>query len=78
MVCARGVLPAPRRIPQHQLRLEADIAIFLWHWIYGYFLGTVYCPKPREPKEPVDQALSSAPEAETIRDATAPAETAAA
>jgi hypothetical protein len=23
-------------------------AIFLWHWIYGYFLGTVYCPAPKD------------------------------
>ncbi len=57
---------------------KVTFAIFLWHWIYGYFLGTVYCPASKAPKEPVDQALSSAPEAETIHDATAPAETAAA
>jgi len=19
----------------------------MWHWIYGYFLGTVYCPSPQ-------------------------------
>jgi len=22
--------------------------IFLWHWIYGYFLGTVYNPVPAD------------------------------
>ena len=27
-------------------------AIFLWHWIYGYFLGTVYCPAPKDTLEP--------------------------
>jgi hypothetical protein len=26
---------------------KLSFAIFLWHWIYGYFLGTVYCPSPK-------------------------------
>jgi hypothetical protein len=26
---------------------KLTFGIFLWHWIYGYFLGTVYCPSPR-------------------------------
>ena len=25
---------------------KLTFGIFLWHWIYGYFLGTVYCPAP--------------------------------
>jgi hypothetical protein len=25
---------------------KLTFGIFLWHWIYGYFLGTVYCPLP--------------------------------
>jgi hypothetical protein len=36
--------------------------IFLWHWIYGYFLGSVYCPLP---KQPVLPEARSAPSAET-------------
>ena len=27
---------------------KLTFGIFLWHWIYGYFLGTVYCPNPRD------------------------------
>jgi hypothetical protein len=36
--------------------------IFLWHWIYGYFLGSVYCPLPRQPVVP---EARSAPSVET-------------
>ena len=36
--------------------------IFLWHWIYGYFLGTVYCPLPKEPEV---EAPSPAPGVQT-------------
>jgi len=39
---------------------KLTFGIFLWHWIYGYFLGTVYCPAPREVHEPQDEALSPA------------------
>ncbi len=56
---------------------KVPFGIFLWHWIYGYFLGTVYCPLPRPVKAPEGQALSSAPEAETIRDPGTPAGTGA-
>jgi hypothetical protein len=27
---------------------KLTFGIFLWHWIYGYFLGSVYCPNPRD------------------------------
>jgi hypothetical protein len=27
---------------------KLTFGIFLWHWIYGYFLGTVYCPMPKD------------------------------
>ncbi len=27
---------------------KLTFGIFLWHWIYGYFLGTVYCPQPKD------------------------------
>jgi hypothetical protein len=26
---------------------KLTFGIFLWHWIYGYFLGTVYSPNPK-------------------------------
>ena len=26
---------------------KLTFGIFLWHWIYGYFLGTVYAPNPK-------------------------------
>jgi hypothetical protein len=32
---------------------KLTFGIFLWHWIYGYFLGTVYCPSPRDALAPV-------------------------
>ena len=66
-------------IPHHAGFLSTGLGwklvfgIFLWHWIYGYFLGTVYCPQPKAPKEPADQALASAPKAETIPSAVTPA-----
>ena len=37
-------------VPHHagflstSLGWKLTFGIFLWHWIYGYFLGTVYCP----------------------------------
>lgn len=27
---------------------KLSFGIFLWHWIYGYFLGTVYCPNRKD------------------------------
>src|SRR5579863_964665 len=27
---------------------KLTFGIFLWHWIYGYFLGTDYCPNPKD------------------------------
>jgi hypothetical protein len=41
-------------IPHHagflstSLGWKLTFAIFLWHWIYGYFLGTVYCPSTKD------------------------------
>ena len=59
-------------VPHHagflstSLGWKLTFGIFLWHWIYGYFLGTVYSPAPKEPEEPADQALSPAPAVETM------------
>jgi hypothetical protein len=45
-------------VPHHagflstSLGWKVTFGIFLWHWIYGYFLGTVYCPLPKTPKGP--------------------------
>jgi hypothetical protein len=66
-------------VPHHagflstSLGWKLSFGIFLWHWIYGYFLGTVYCPKPKAQKEPEDQVLASAPETDAIRAAGTPA-----
>jgi hypothetical protein len=38
--------------------------IFLWHWIYGYFLGSVYCPLPKQPVVPEEDLPRPAPSAE--------------
>jgi hypothetical protein len=68
-------------VPHHagflstSLGWKLTFGIFLWHWIYGYFLGTVYCPQPRAQKEPEEQPLVLAPEAETIPAAGTPAAT---
>jgi hypothetical protein len=35
---------------------KTTFGIFLWHWIYGYFLGTVYCPNPRDAPPAADGA----------------------
>ena len=41
-------------VPHHagflstSLGWKLTFGIFLWHWIYGYFLGTVYCPSPND------------------------------
>ena len=52
---------------------KLTFGIFLWHWIYGYFLGTVYCPAPKELHEPQNEALSpaTAEAAEVNRETTA-------
>ena len=58
-------------VPHHagflstSLGWKLTFGIFLWHWIYGYFLGTVYCPQPQDRPEAVPEQ-SSAPETETI------------
>jgi hypothetical protein len=51
VISAAWWLPAVY-IPHHagflstSLGWKLTFGIFLWHWIYGYFLGTVYCPAP--------------------------------
>ena len=45
-------------VPHHagflstSLGWKLTFGIFLWHWIYGYFLGTVYCPLPKDARAP--------------------------
>ena len=45
-------------VPHHagflstSLGWKLTFGIFLWHWIYGYFLGTVYCPLPKDAGAP--------------------------
>ena len=45
-------------VPHHagflstSLGWKLTFGIFLWHWIYGYFLGTVYCPLPKDAAAP--------------------------
>ncbi len=51
VISAAWWLPAVY-IPHHagflstSLGWKLTFGVFLWHWIYGYFLGTVYCPAP--------------------------------
>ena len=51
LISAAWWLPAVY-IPHHagflstSLGWKLTFGVFLWHWIYGYFLGTVYCPAP--------------------------------
>jgi hypothetical protein len=42
--------------------------IFLWHWIYGYFLGTVYCPLPMESKDEAPNSATGVQTTEIHRD----------
>ena len=65
-------------VPHHAGFLSTSLGwklvfgIFLWHWIYGYFLGTVYCPQPKT-ADAAQASVGSAPEAETIREPASPA-----
>jgi hypothetical protein len=58
-------------VPHHagflstSLGWKLTFGIFLWHWIYGYFLGTVYCPMPKATRAPGDQTPSAGPGAES-------------
>ena len=58
-------------VPHHagflstSLGWKLTFGIFLWHWIYGYFLGTVYCPQPKASQAPDDETPSTRPSAET-------------
>jgi len=58
-------VPHPAGFLSTSLGWKLTFGIFLWHWIYGYFLGTVYCPWPQDRLEAVPEQ-SSAPETETI------------
>ena len=37
---------------------KLTFGIFLWHWIYGYFLGTVYCPAPQDELPPAAEEVT--------------------
>ena len=58
-------------VPHHagflstSLGWKVTFGIFLWHWIYGYFLGTVYCPLPMARKEPSDEPAEAPSEKTT-------------
>jgi hypothetical protein len=58
VISAAWWLPAVY-IPHHagflstSLGWKLTFGVFLWHWIYGYFLGTVYCPSPQDELAPV-------------------------
>ena len=57
VISAAWWLPAVY-IPHHagflstSLGWKLTFGVFLWHWIYGYFLGTVYCPSPLDELAP--------------------------
>jgi hypothetical protein len=57
VISAAWWLPAVY-IPHHagflstSLGWKLTFGVFLWHWIYGYFLGTVYCPSPQDATVP--------------------------
>jgi hypothetical protein len=58
-------------VPHHagflstSLGSKLTFGIFLWHWIYGYFLGTVYCPLPMARKEPSEEPAEAPSEMTT-------------
>jgi hypothetical protein len=58
-------------VPHHagflstSLGWKLTFGIFLWHWIYGYFLGTVYCPLPMARKEPSEEPTEATSEMTT-------------
>jgi hypothetical protein len=58
-------------VPHHagflstSLGWKLTFGIFLWHWIYGYFLGTVYCPAPRAQKAPSGEPIEVPSQATT-------------
>ena len=39
---------------------KLTFGIFLWHWIYGFFLGSVYCPQPRQQVVPEPRSVPNA------------------
>ena len=38
---------------------KLTFGVFLWHWIYGYFLGTVYCPSPQDATLPATEETAA-------------------
>lgn len=58
-------------VPHHagflstSLGWKVTFGIFLWHWIYGYFLGTVYCPLPKAQKGPSEEPAEAPSETTT-------------
>ena len=60
VISAAWWLPAVY-IPHHagflstSLGWKLTFGVFLWHWIYGYFLGTVYCPSPQDETLPATE-----------------------
>ncbi len=64
VISAAWWLPAVY-IPHHagflstSLGWKLTFGIFLWHWIYGYFLGTVYCPSPQDATLPAREEIAA-------------------
>jgi hypothetical protein len=64
VISAAWWLPAVY-IPHHagflstSLGWKLTFGVFLWHWIYGYFLGTVYCPSPQDATLPAREETAA-------------------
>jgi hypothetical protein len=64
VISAAWWLPAVY-IPHHagflstSLGWKLTFGVFLWHWIYGYFLGTVYCPSPQDAALPAREETAA-------------------
>jgi len=64
VISAAWWLPAVY-IPHHagflstSLGWKLTFGVFLWHWIYGYFLGTVYCPSPQDATLPATEETAA-------------------
>jgi hypothetical protein len=64
VISAAWWLPAVY-VPHHagflstSLGWKLTFGVFLWHWIYGYFLGTVYCPSPQDGTLPATEGTAA-------------------
>jgi hypothetical protein len=64
VISAAWWLPAVY-VPHHagflstSLGWKLTFGVFLWHWIYGYFLGTVYCPSPQDATLPATEETAA-------------------